>query len=165
MAHLPLRRDGSPAAKHPAKVGLYLNEAGIQTRIVVGGILHHLPEDTAVTIQEIEKEFDRGTALLVQALTKDPRKAGKKQERDHLARIEAHGIDAIAIKLADNADNLATIETMAEGKRETYLRYAKKILQLGEKYLGEGHALVSLHYKALYSARLRLQSSSTSYAQ
>lgn len=158
MAYLPVRKDGSPAAKHPAKVGLYLNEAGMDASVVVAGILHDILEDTPVTFSQIEIAFNRETAALVQVLTKDTRKSGKKQERDHLTRIEANGKDAIAIKLADNANNLETIEYMNPKNQDAYLRYAKKILQLGETYLGESHTLVSLHSRTLYAARLRIQS-------
>ena len=157
MANARPRLDGSPRIAHSARVGMLLAEKNLPEFTIAGGILHDLIEDTPVTGAMIGEVFGPGMRRLVEALSHDPRKRGHKQDRDLLARIEAEGPDAVAIKLADNSDNLRTIGAMKPERRKTYIRYAKKIQEIGQRHLGPNDSLVIHHLMALRDAELAIQ--------
>lgn len=160
-----LRLDGTHAAGHGARVGLILSDKNFDFNTVCAGILHDLVEDTHVTVADIWKEFGPDVAKLVQAVSHDPRKSGKKRKDDLLQRVEAGGINAVAIKVADNSDNIRTISFLGPIKAVHYLRYAKKIQALSCKYLGEQHALTLHHLSILRDAQIYIDSlSTTTYA-
>lgn len=153
MAHIP-RRDGTNAATHCAKVAARLADARCAPPLILAGLLHDILEDTQTTEAYIRSRFGNDITDLVVALTKDPRKSGKKQERDHLRRIETAGPRAVIIKLVDNALNLETWQFLKHPER--YLRYASKIQAMGIRALGEDHSIVIHHLRAMRSVSLSL---------
>lgn len=155
MKHLT-RRGGGPASQHPARVSLAISEAGLRREVIVAAALHDLLEDTPVTPERIEDLFGLEVLRLVQAVSYNPRmQKGKKRDNDMLARAELHGPEAVAIKIADNTDNITTLEHFAPHKREHYVRYAKKINAMGKRVLGADNTLVQKHtanlHRAIYS--------------
>src|SRR5690625_4848285 len=64
------RKSGEPYIIHPVQVAGILVELAMDPETVAGGFLHDVVEDTAVTIEEIEKTFTREVALLVDGVTK-----------------------------------------------------------------------------------------------
>lgn len=116
------RKDGTPYVAHPMRVALRVSDtyedipnlAGDikaeqvwreqqKTRLIVVALLHDVVEDTDVTIQELrELGFDEIILHALDAVTKRP---GEKYTA-FILRIKAAGPLAIAVKLADIADNL-----------------------------------------------------------
>src|SRR3989344_3082427 len=64
------RGDGSPYYLHPVAVAEILCGWGADADTVIAGILHDAVEDTSLTTQEIEKEFGKPVAALVEGVTK-----------------------------------------------------------------------------------------------
>ena len=64
------RKTGEPYIEHPLSVAAILAELGMDSTSIVAAILHDVVEDTAVTIEEVEKEFNKEVALLVDGVTK-----------------------------------------------------------------------------------------------
>jgi guanosine-3',5'-bis(diphosphate) 3'-pyrophosphohydrolase len=52
------RRSGEPYVTHCLSVGLTLREIGMDARTIAAGLLHDVPEDTEVTLTEIEKNSE-----------------------------------------------------------------------------------------------------------
>lgn len=158
MTNTRPRLDGTPRVAHSARVGMILAEKNLPEFTIAAGILHDVIEDARVTGAMIEETFGPGMRKLVEALSHDPSKHGHKQDRDLLARIEAEGPEAVAIKLADNSDNLRTLRALRPERRKTYLRYAKKIQEMGVRNLGPSNDLVLHHLMALRDAELEATS-------
>ncbi len=160
LTHLKRRGSGEDnAAEHSIRVAKAIAEANYPGAVVVAALLHDLVEDCpSFTIKHIYTIFGEDVGALVEAVTKDPEKHGnrKKIERAHLSFVESCGPHAVAIKLADNTDNLKGI--MQHGDPSRYIRYAKKIQVMGVRILGDSHPLVLQHLSTLRSATLSLQS-------
>jgi len=146
------RRAGGTQAGHSARVAAEITKYDLPAYVVIAALLHDMVEDTFFTNEDIMSQFGEQVASLVQHLTKDENKSGTKRERAHLKSIEAGGEYAVAIKLADNLDNIRTIENLKHPY--IYLRYAKKIQMLGQRVLGEDHKLVLKHLEAYKIASL-----------
>ena len=64
------RKSGEPYIIHPLSVALILADLELDKETIVGGLLHDVVEDTVMTDEEIEKEFGREVALIVDGVTK-----------------------------------------------------------------------------------------------
>ena len=146
------RLSGEEYLFHPLNVAYFLSELGLDTATVVAGILHDTIEDTLVTHKDIEKEFGKDIAFLVEGVTKlskieyDGNPNEKKSNTDHLNSLKkmffamAEDIRVILIKLADRYHNMETLKhkDIASQKRiaiETLEIYAPIAARLGMGHL------------------------------
>jgi (p)ppGpp synthase/HD superfamily hydrolase len=74
------------------------------TDLYVAALLHDVVEDTDVTLQYVRSAFGDAVADLVDAETR--RNDQGETYMDYIARVKASGDDAVALKLADLADNM-----------------------------------------------------------
>ena len=122
IAHAGQKRlSGEEYLSHPLHVAYFLSELGLDATTISAGILHDTIEDTLVTHKEIEKEFGKDIAFLVEGVTKlskieyagNPNE--KKSGADHLNSLKkmifamAEDIRVILIKLADRYHNMETL--------------------------------------------------------
>ena len=122
IAHAGQKRlSGEEYLSHPIHVAYFLSELGLDATTISAGILHDTIEDTLVTHKEIEKEFGKDIAFLVEGVTKlskieysgNPNE--KKSSTDHLNSLKkmifamAKDIRVILIKLADRYHNMETL--------------------------------------------------------
>lgn len=113
-AHIDQRRKYTekPYITHPAAVVELVRSVPHTEAMIIAAWLHDTVEDTAVTLEEVEREFGIEVAVLVEHLTdvswpKDGnRKKRKAIDRDHTAKASAA---AKTIKLADLIDNMHSI--------------------------------------------------------
>ena len=71
IAHAGQKRlSGEEYLSHPLHVAYFLSELGLDATTISAGILHDTIEDTLVTHKEIEKEFGKDIAFLVEGVTK-----------------------------------------------------------------------------------------------
>jgi GTP pyrophosphokinase len=148
-AHLgQLRKSGEPYINHPLATAYILTSMRIDVAIVAAALLHDVPEDTAVTIEEIEKEFGADIASMVRGITK----LGKLKYRGTERYIEnlrkmfvamAEDVRVMIIKFADRVHNLLTLENLEEKKR---FRIALESLEI---YAPIAHRLGMGEFKAL----------------
>src|SRR3990167_6145693 len=64
------RLSGEEYLSHPLHVALFLSELGLDSATIIAGILHDTIEDTPVIRKDIEKEFGKDIAFLVDGVTK-----------------------------------------------------------------------------------------------
>lgn len=153
-----VRKSGVPYLVHPLCTAITLAEMNMDPTIVVAGLLHDVPEDTAVTIEEIEKNFGGEVARLVAGVTK----LGKIKYRGIERYIEnlrkmfvamAEDIRVVIIKFADRLHNLHTLDYLPPKKQyrvalETLEIYAPIANRLG---MGEMKGqLEDLSFKYVY---------------
>jgi (p)ppGpp synthase/HD superfamily hydrolase len=126
-AHLGQKRKGTntPYLVHPMEVAIILMKNSAASKIVIAGLLHDTVEDTDTTIEDIEKEFGKDIAELVEGVT-EPSKLEKKQIKIKSENIwktnKNHTIEFIKtanknIKLLSCADKLSNIRTTIEDQK------------------------------------------------
>ncbi len=118
-----LRKSGEPYIVHPLAAAFLLAKLKIDPSLVVGALLHDVPEDTQVTIEEIEKNFGADTAAMLRGVTK----LGKLKYRGVERYIEnlrkmfvamAEDVRVMIIKFADRVHNLSTLDALPKEKRQ-----------------------------------------------
>lgn len=122
-AHKGQRRmSGEPYVNHPVRTAITLAEMELQLPIVIAGVLHDVPEDTDVTLEEIEEQFGPDVASIVEGITK----VGKVKYRGVSRYVEnmrrffiAMAADArsLIVKFADRVDNLRTLDALPPKKQ------------------------------------------------
>lgn len=118
-----IRRSGEPYISHPLGVAAILAELKLDLPTIATGLLHDTVEDTAVTLQEIEKEFGKSIAELVDGVTKiskmNFRNTHEKQGENIRKMIVAMGKDVrvILVKLADRLHNMRSLNHMPPDKQ------------------------------------------------
>jgi len=65
-----MRKSGDPYIIHPLSAAHLLADMRIDPVIVSATLLHDVPEDTAVTLEDVEKNFGSEIAGLVRGITK-----------------------------------------------------------------------------------------------
>ena len=132
------RKSGEPYIIHPKAVMETLLEWGMDEDTVIAGILHDTVEDTAVTLEDVEREFGETVAFLVDGVTKIGKaRSGMRdidtylpQTRDNLLRLlVATGSDirVLIIKLADRLHNMRTLAALPPEKQK---KIAKETLEV-----------------------------------
>src|SRR3989338_9426598 len=70
-AHLgQKRKSGLDYISHCLHVGKTLSEIGMDAKTIIASILHDVPEDTEITLAEIEKKFGGEVTYLIDGITK-----------------------------------------------------------------------------------------------
>ena len=119
------RRSGEPYITHPLSVADILIDLDMDQESIITALLHDVVEDTPVSLQDIEKEFGKTIAFLLDGVTKisrmNFRNTYQKQSENIRKMIVAMGRDVrvILIKLADRLHNLRTLQYMPEDRRIT----------------------------------------------
>jgi GTP diphosphokinase / guanosine-3',5'-bis(diphosphate) 3'-diphosphatase len=118
------RKSGENYIIHPLNTALNLAKIGLGARTISAGLLHDVPEDTQVTILEIETKFGKEIASMVDGVTKlgKIKLRGSKEEifLENLRKMflaMAADIRVVLIKLADRLHNMETLDSVAPEKQ------------------------------------------------
>ena len=115
MHGMQLRASGDPYFSHPVEVAGILAKLKLDTTTVVCALLHDTIEDTAATISDVEKNFGKEVAKLVDGVTKltllEGNLESSKQAENFrkLLLASASDIRILLIKLADRLHNMRTL--------------------------------------------------------
>lgn len=116
------RKSGEPYITHPLAAAQILADMRIDPTIVTATLLHDVPEDTEVTLEQIEQNFGSEIAGLVRGITK----LGKLKYRGVERYIEnlrkmfvamAEDVRVMLIKFADRIHNLQTLSALPPQKQ------------------------------------------------
>ena len=117
------RQSGEDYVVHCVEVAKILAELRLDTTTVVSGLVHDVIEDTPVTIADVEREFGKEVASIVDGLTKiehlpahSPQDRQVENYRKLLLSI-ARDARVILIKLADRLHNMRTLEYLPVEKQ------------------------------------------------
>ncbi|MBI5622111.1 bifunctional (p)ppGpp synthetase/guanosine-3',5'-bis(diphosphate) 3'-pyrophosphohydrolase [Candidatus Falkowbacteria bacterium] len=126
------RLTGEPYFIHPYNVAIILAEMNMSPDIVVAGLLHDVTEESGVSISQLEKEFGKDVAFLVDGVTKVGKVKYRGVERylENLRKMfvaVAVDLRVIIVRLADRLDNLRTLYVHA---REKQVRIAQESLEI-----------------------------------
>ena len=129
-AHKTMRRkSGEPYILHPLAVArICCEEIGLGVRSTICALLHDTVEDTDITLEDIEREFNSEIARIVDGLTKISNvvDVNASRQAENFKKILLTLTDdprVILIKLADRLHNMRTLDSM---KREKQLKIASE---------------------------------------
>lgn len=126
------RLSGEDYIIHPLSTAYTLARIGLDAPTVAAALLHDVADDTPITIQDIEKEFGKEIAFLVNGVTKlgKIKYRGKTRQIENLRKMflaMAEDIRVILIKIADRLHNMETLSAVPERK---YQRIALETLEI-----------------------------------
>ncbi len=116
------RKSGEPYITHPLAAAHILADMRIDPVIITATLLHDVPEDTPITLEEIERNFGSEIEGLVRGITK----LGKLKYRGVERYIEnlrkmfvamAEDVRVMIIKFADRIHNLSTLSSLPPQKQ------------------------------------------------
>src|SRR3989338_2108447 len=138
-AHLGQKRaSGEDYIQHPVRVAKILTEMHLDPGAIAAGFLHDVPDDTNKTLEDIEKEFGKEIAFLVNGVSKlgklrypkdglqvEPIEMRIKKPIDlraeNLRKMffgMAEDLRVVLIKLADRLDNMETLSSVQPEKQK-----------------------------------------------
>jgi GTP diphosphokinase / guanosine-3',5'-bis(diphosphate) 3'-diphosphatase len=137
------RKSGEAYIFHPIAVAkIVASEIGLGATSIAAALMHDVVEDTDITVEDIEKMFNKKVAHLVEGLTKI-----SQVKKDMNVSMQAENfrkmlltlnddVRVILIKLADRLHNMQTMDSMPEYKQvkiasETLYIYAPLAHRLG----------------------------------
>jgi GTP pyrophosphokinase len=160
------RRSGQEYIQHPIAVAKILAEIGMGGKAIAAGLLHDVPEDTKVTLEEVEKTFGKEIAAMVDGVTKLGKiKLRGSHEEYFLENLRkmllamAADIRVIIIKLADRLHNMKTLEYNPGDKQQRIARETMEVFAPIANRLGMGEIksqLQDLSFKYLEPENYKL---------
>jgi GTP diphosphokinase / guanosine-3',5'-bis(diphosphate) 3'-diphosphatase len=142
-AHQGMRRKtGEPYILHPLAVAqIVASEIGLGPTAVIAALLHDVVEDTELTLEDIQREFGKQIAQIVDGLTKikgvfDVSSGAQAENFRKVLIAMAEDVRVILIKIADRLHNMRTLDSMSKQKQikissETNFLYAPIAHRLG----------------------------------
>lgn len=143
-AHKDVRRkSGEAYIFHPIAVAkIVASQIGLGATAIAAALMHDVVEDTDITVEDIEREFNPKVAQIVAGLTKiaqvkkDMNISMQAENFRKMLLTLNDDVRVILIKLADRLHNMQTMESMPEHKQvkiasETLYIYAPLAHRLG----------------------------------
>lgn len=129
-----MRSSGEPYYTHPMQVAEILADMRMDPSTVITAILHDTVEDTEATLEDVEREFSKEVAQLVNGVSKLTRiesqtVEGKQAENFRkLVLAMSEDIRVLLVKLADRTHNMQTLHHIS--KIEKRKRIARETLDI-----------------------------------
>jgi len=134
-AHEGQRRiSGEPYTEHCLQVAGLLGDWGLDAPTLAAGLLHDTVEDSAISVQDLQQDFGKEIAEMVNGVTKlsqfddlsgTPQQALRDTEAESLRKMILAGVDdvrIVIIKLADRLHNMRTLGSLPEHRRKRMAR-------------------------------------------
>jgi guanosine-3',5'-bis(diphosphate) 3'-pyrophosphohydrolase len=142
-----VRKTGEPYLEHPLNTAMILAEYHLDAETLAAALLHDVPEDCGVSLDEIEDKFGLQVVKLVDGVTKLNKLTSRAQTRETKSKVQAENLRkmllataedlrVVLIKLADRLHNMRTLGVLPAEKRhaiaqETMEIYAPLAHRLG----------------------------------
>ncbi len=136
-----LRRDGSAYVTHCVAAADIAVDIGLDEESIIAALLHDVIEDTALTHEDISKQFGSSIADIVEGVTKLTRVQYTSKEDEQMENLRkmlmamAKDIRVILIKIADRLHNMRTMDYQTPEKQRA------KSLETMEIYAPIAHRL------------------------
>src|SRR3954470_211637 len=117
------RSSGEPYVSHCVEVAHILADLHLDSVTVASGLIHDVVEDTDITVADVEQEFGKEIAQIVDGLTKIgnlPLNSTQERQVENYRKLLlsiAKDVRVILIKLADRLHNMRTLDWLPPEKR------------------------------------------------
>src|SRR6185295_15923098 len=117
------RLSGEPFVSHCVEVAHILADLHLDSVTVASGLIHDVVEDTDITVADVELEFGKEIAQIVDGLTKIgnlPLNSTQERQVENYRKLLlsiAKDVRVILIKLADRLHNMRTLDWLPPEKR------------------------------------------------
>ena len=136
------RLTGEPFFIHCCEVAKILLEHKLDADTIAAALLHDTVEDTPTSVKDIETNFNKTVALMVEGLTKIDKLENTSTDEETVENWRkmlisvSHDIRIILIKLADRTHNMKTLDALSPKRQidkaqETISLYAPLAQRLG----------------------------------
>lgn len=127
-----VRASGEPYVAHPLATAKILADLYMDEDTIIAGLLHDVPEDTTVTLEELQEQFGADVAKMVDGVTKlsQLRYGSDQVEAESLRKMflaMAEDVRVVLIKLADRLHNMRTLGALARDKQ---VKIARETLEI-----------------------------------
>ncbi|MDE0317001.1 MAG: bifunctional (p)ppGpp synthetase/guanosine-3',5'-bis(diphosphate) 3'-pyrophosphohydrolase [Candidatus Poribacteria bacterium] len=129
-----LRKSGEPYFMHCVRTAEILAQLRLDMDTICAGLMHDVLEDTGIKRSELEKQFGKNIAHLVEGVTKIGRYkfsgGQRKRQADTYRKLllaTAEDMRVILIKLADRLHNMETLDYLSEEQQQ---RISKETLEI-----------------------------------
>jgi len=142
-----VRKTGEPYLEHPLTTAMILAEYHLDAETLAAALLHDVPEDCGVSLDEIEADFGLHVVKLVDGVTKLNKLTSRARTKETRSKVQAENLRkmllataedlrVVLIKLADRLHNMRTLGALPAEKRraiaqETLEIYAPLAHRLG----------------------------------
>ncbi len=168
------RKGGAPYISHPVEVSSILERMDFDTNVIASALLHDVVEDCEYTIEDVEENFNKSVAKIVDAVTAIEIKLEEGEDQSQAKMLEdlkayqkliaigKENLYAFYIKFGDRLHNLQTIESFPRYKQmekvrdtENWLVPVMKILQANEFLIKISNECFKIqHFESLKSYQL-----------
>jgi GTP pyrophosphokinase len=129
-----VRASGDAYINHPVEVTHYLATLQMDAETLAAALLHDVPEDTELTLADIEKRFGREVGRLVDGVTKLSKfgsaRSMEEQQAENIRKMfmaMAEDVRVVIIKLADRLHNMRTLQFLPDEKQQRIARQTMEI--------------------------------------
>jgi GTP pyrophosphokinase len=159
------RKSGEPYITHPLAVASILSQWRLDAEGLAAALLHDVTEDTSVTRGELEHNFGKPVADMVDGVSKldqiefASREDAQAENFRKMLLAMARDVRVILIKLADRLHNMRTLDAMAPTHRKRIARETLDIYAPIANRLGLNALFLELQdlsFKHLYPMRYRI---------
>ena len=159
------RLSGEPFISHPIAAANILADLHVDAETIIAAILHDVIEDTPTAKEQIEQQFGKEVAELVDGVTKLDQIKFKNREEAQAESFRkmllamVRDLRVILVKLADRTHNMRTLDAMPLPKRRNVARETLDIYAPIADRLGLYSMkleLEELGFQALYPQRYRV---------
>lgn len=142
-----VRKTGEPYLEHPLNAAMILGELHLDAETLAAALLHDVPEDCGISLEEIGAKFGAPVVKLVDGVTKLNKLANRARTGEAKSKVQAENLRkmllataedlrVVLIKLADRLHNMRTLGALPAEKRraiaqETLEIYAPLAHRLG----------------------------------
>jgi len=130
-----VRKDGSAYITHPVEATRILTSLHVDEDTLIAALLHDVPEDTDRTIEDIDENFGKKVAFLVDGITKLAKvhyqHDMEERQIESLKKLFLHTAKdprIIIIKLADRLHNMRTLHFIE--KEQKRVRISRETLEI-----------------------------------
>ncbi len=169
-----IRLSGEPYIYHPMEVARILAEMRMDHQSILAAILHDVIEDTGTPKEQVEVEFGREVADLVDGVSKltqikfESQAEAQAENFRKMMLAMVRDIRVILVKLADRLHNMRTLGVMRPDKRRRIARETLEIYAPIANRLGMNQMRIELEdlgFAALYPLRYRVLSEAVKRAR
>ncbi len=137
------RKSGEPYFTHPVAVAHMLADMGADAETIIAALLHDTVEDTDLTLEDIDRQFDGSVKTLIEGVTKLSQEdiKGRPSLNEQIETLRKmftlmeRDIRIMVIKLVDRLHNMQTIQflplekqrALAKETQEVYVRIADRL--------------------------------------